>query len=122
MLQRRSETLIPPHGVRDPHKFSALISSISRGWRGAPLVKWGNDLITGSHRYAACKHLGWRDTDIPVIDIEDVFAEAGLDWTQLYAEYRRCSGSLDDWQILQELIEFLPAEIINKYGIYLCQS
>ncbi|SHF73180.1 hypothetical protein SAMN02745218_02970 [Desulfofundulus australicus DSM 11792] len=110
--------LIPLHGVRDLHKFDTLIDSISLyGWRGAPLVKWGSDLLTGSHRYAACRALGWSDNDIPVIDIEDVFAEAGLNWAVLYAEHRVQQPEVDDWDILVELLSKLPPEIVKKYGM-----
>ena len=109
--------LIPLHNVRDEQRLASLIESIAaNGWSGAPLVKWGDhNLITGSHRYAACKALEWEDRDIPTIDIEDIYAEAGLDFDTLHADHD--SPTISDWYDLVRLLNELPQAIRDKYGI-----
>lgn len=103
------------HKVQDWQKVESIKRSIEEnGWQGAPLVKWDDNLLTGVHRYEACRELEMHDDDIPTIDIEDVFEEAGLDFEELHAEYDY--PTLYDAMFV-ELIQELPAAIINKYGI-----
>jgi len=107
----------PYHEVRDLEHMRRLMESLeANGWVGAPLVVWeGEYLLTGSHRYAAAKELGWADAEIPTIELADVFAEAGLDFEQLHAEYGY--PTIDDHWALVELLSELPDEIREKYGI-----
>ena len=63
----------------DAAKVESLVESmINNGWVGAPLVKLNDELLlTGSHRYEASKEAG---INAPMITIQDVFAEAGIDY------------------------------------------
>ena len=108
--------MIPPHEVRDEQKLEEIKESLKQnGWQGSPLVIWGDDdLLTGSHRYAAAVDLGWSDSEIPTIDLEDVFAEGGLDFDELHEIF--------DYPTLDEItgsgmLDELPKSIIKKYGI-----
>lgn len=109
-------TYFTPNDVNDQAKYDALVTDFATvGWQGEPLVKWGeSDLITGSHRYAAAKAAGLDNDDIPMIDLEEVFAEAGLDFDALHAEYDHPTYS-EIW--FSGLLDELPAAIIEKYGI-----
>lgn len=106
------------HPVQEPEKVEALAESMGeQGWQGAPLVKWGEmHLLTGCHRYnAASKVLGWSDKQIPMIDLEKVFAEDGLDFACKHAEHNSCTidESYDFCQLLDELSDDIKA----KFGI-----
>jgi hypothetical protein len=105
-----------PHEITDQKHFEELRDSMEQnGWQGMPLVKWGDEcLMTGSHRYPAAKALDWVDYEIPMIDLEDVFAEAGLDFAELH-EMFRCPTWDEIWG--SGLLYELPNEIREKYGI-----
>lgn len=107
--------MTPPHGIESQEKFDELCKSIDEnGWQGAPLVKCGDEhLITGSHRYPAAKSLGWMDAEIPMIDLVDIFAEAGLDFEELHGAY----GSPTIDEIFCGFLYELPNSIRDKYGI-----
>lgn len=109
--------MIPYHEVHDYKLMKKLMESLeANGWVGAPLVVWeGEYLITGAHRYAAAMELGWDESDIPTIELADVFAEAGLDFEQLHAEYGY--PTIDEHALLVELLNELPEEVREKYGI-----
>lgn len=107
----------PLHEVRDKEKLERLVESLEeKGWEGVPLVIWPvyNQLLTGSHRYAAAKELEWADSEIPVIDIEEIFVEAGLDFQKVLKKHGYpfyCeSGFL-------KVLWTLPQPIRDKYGI-----
>ena len=107
----------PLHEVRDLEKLATLTESIEeKGWQGVPLVIWGvyGQLLTGSHRFAAARALEWDYTEIPTIDIEMVFAEAGLDFEAALVE--EGNPSFDQWDFAR-VLDKLPEEIIEKYGI-----
>lgn len=106
-------TYSTPHDIQDEGKLQALIESMSaNGWQGAPLVKWGEvDLITGTHRYHAAKE---ADIEIPVIDLEDVFAEAGLDFQAVWEE---CGEPAYGEYGLTEMLYELPESVREAYGI-----
>lgn len=103
------------HPVQDEEKLQSLIKTIEQdGWIGAPLVHDGNILITGVHRYAAVKELGWIDYEIPTIEITEVFDEAGLDYDELWQQ--EGEPTVDEPAYVY-LLEALPTEISDKYGI-----
>jgi hypothetical protein len=115
----RSEALVPLHDVTDWDKAIALAGAIEdEGWRGAPLVVRGRQLLTGTHRYMACELIG---AAAPTIEIADVFAEAGLDLDAEIAEL----GFGDEWAALDALLCVereragygLPGAVRAKYGI-----
>lgn len=105
------------HEVRDANKLQELVESIdANGWQGSPLVVWGEEfLLTGSHRYAACKELGMSDYEIPTIEIEEVFGEAGLNFDELHAEHG--CPTISDYAQVVDLLNELPEDIKEKYGI-----
>lgn len=108
--------MIPRHEVNDWAKVEALAESMERdGWQGAPLVRWDNYLITGTHRYyAASRLLEWSDGKIPTITLEELYEEAGMDFAEMeeaLADYVICAN-YDEL-----LVNELPAEIREKYGI-----
>jgi hypothetical protein len=114
--------LTPLHEITDWGKALDLAASIEdRGWQGAPLVVDGDQLLTGTHRYAACQVLGLLDDEIPTVEIAEVFAAAGLDLEAELAE----NGFADPWANLSDLLVVerercgygLPAAIREQYGI-----
>ena len=108
----KMETL---HEVRDPAKVEKLVESIKQnGWQGPPLVAWGDQLITGTHRYAAWRELDRFDYDLPTIELDDVFTEAGLDINEIHAKYDY--PTVDESLFVDFILE-LPEEILEKYGI-----
>lgn len=104
------------HEVRDGGKMLVLAAHIKRdGWRGAALVADGEQLLTGSHRYPACKLIGMTDGEIPTIDVRDLFAGADLDFDTTWAEAEEIYG---DWyQAMVYTLEALPATVRDEYGI-----
>lgn len=106
------------HPVYEPEKVVALAESMEEnGWVGAPIVKWGEmHLITGCHRYnAASRNLGWSDSEIPMIDLEDLFKEDGKDFAALHAEHDYCTID-EDYEFIGLVLE-LSEEIRAEYGI-----
>lgn len=108
----------PLHEVRDPEKVQRLAASMeANGWQGMPLVIWEvyGQLLTGVHRYeAAHEVLGWSDSEIPTIDIEDIFAEAGIDFHKALERYG--NPWVTNYEFTRVLWE-LPEAIQAKYGI-----
>lgn len=106
------------HEVTDPTKVAHLIADIATyGWQGAPLVADGEMLLTGVHRSAALKELGWSRADIGevTIDIRDIFAANGLDYDALREE-EGCND--EDFEVsLPWVINHLPQAVIDRYGI-----
>lgn len=109
--------MIPYHEVHDEAHKEALMKSLKEHeWVGAPLVIWdGEYLLTGSHRYAAAMELGWSESDIPTIELSEVFAEAGLNFEELHRAYG--SPTISDHGMLVALLQELPDGIRQKYGI-----
>ena len=92
-------------------KVNEIIESIkNNGWQGAPIVVWGDVLITGNHRYAACVAI---DADPEVITLEEVFEEDGINFDEAHAEANYPAAGED----LSELLNNLSDEIIAKYDI-----
>lgn len=108
--------MIPYHEVHDAAKVERLAASIdANGWQGAPLVVVdGEFLITGVHRYAACRKLYIPDNEIPTIELSDVFAEAGIDLdAALSAEGYPAVGE----PLFEAVVLDLPHSIREKYGL-----
>lgn len=96
----------------DTERLNILISSMEiNGWMGAPLVSWCDFLITGSHRYAAAQAVG---IEVPTIEIDEVYAEAGLNFSELHAE---AGYPTIDEITGSGMFERLPEWIIEKYGV-----
>ena len=101
------------HGVRDEAKVAHLADKMEReGSQGPPLVHDGDQLLTGVHRYAAARQVALDD--IPMIDIADVFAEAGLDYKEIWVD--EGEPTITEPAYLY-VIEALPVTIRGKYGI-----
>ena len=95
----------------DSDKVTEIANSIqNNGWQGSPIVVWGDTLITGNHRYAACKELG---IDPETITLEEVFTEDGVDFDEAHDECGRPTAD----ESLSELFYYLSDETIEKYGI-----
>ncbi|MEU9413068.1 ParB/RepB/Spo0J family partition protein [Streptomyces sp. NPDC048281] len=82
------------------------------GWQGAPLVVLPEytRAYTGTHRLAAAK--ASELTEIPAVDLADVFAAHGLDMYALAAE--------EGLSILEDraaLLAHLPADTLAAYGL-----
>ena len=106
------------HPVDDKAKVLTLAASMDEnGWVGSPIVKWGEmHLLTGCHRYnAASKFLGWSDSDIPMIDLEELFVEDGKDFAALHEAHGFCT--IDEDYEFVGLVHELSEEIRAKYGI-----
>lgn len=88
--QVKAHEVEPPHEVRDAELLENLLLSMEAGgWQGAPLVKYDQCLLTGSHRYEAARQVG---IEIPVVDLLDAFA---LDEEEVID----LVSSLDYWQV-----------------------
>lgn len=63
----------------EPEKVLEIASSIrENGWRGAPILTYGNTLITGSHRLAALDILAGEDFDLNfecAVDVTDIIEQ-----------------------------------------------
>jgi hypothetical protein len=106
--------LLPLNGVEDRNKFHEMLSSMRDGyWTwDAPLVRCGDQLITGSHRYNAARAAGLKP---PTVTLDSVFREAGLNFRKLWGEN---SVPLVSWvSNLCAILPFLPPELVQKYGI-----
>lgn len=100
------------HEPEDNDKVERLAQAMREsGWQGAPLVCWGEQLYTGAHRSAAAEKAG---IEFPVIDIEEIFEEAGIDLDEAHewAGY----PTADDTAMTMVFAE-LPQSIKDKYGI-----
>lgn len=61
----------PYHEAFDKSRLSTLTDSLeASGWTGIPVVQYGGQLLTGSHRYEAARSVG---IDLKVVDLCDVF-------------------------------------------------
>jgi ParB-like chromosome segregation protein Spo0J len=79
-----------------------------KGWVGAPLVKFDDCLLSGSHRYAASEYLG---IDVPVVDLFDVFS---LD----EASVLELVQGMDSWQAEVTYLAFeANAELARELGM-----
>lgn len=111
----------PLHFVDDPGKARALAADMeNRGWVGSPLVVWSDygQLLTGVHRYeAASEILGWSDSEIPTIDILDVFAEDSQDFSKILAKHGNPGPFANTWGAFVDMLDELSPTIREKYGL-----
>jgi hypothetical protein len=108
------DAYLPLNGVEDRYKFRAMVEEMEKGtWKWSkPLIRCGDQLLTGSHRYAAAKVAG---TPLELMDVDDVFAEGGLDFkTTWEANAQVWDGWLSN---MDYALKCLPDELLAKYGI-----
>ena len=113
----------PYHPVSDQKKFQRFVHILQqameegRPWPFPPLVALDEFLMTGSHRYAAAEEVRWEEEglSIDVVQLVDIFQEAGLDFDTLYAQHD--SPTIDDIDYLLALLAELPEEFRREYGI-----
>lgn len=82
-----SDECIPPH-VDVPSKTDQIINSIrEKGWDGPNLIgyHWQNtiQLLSGSHRYAACRYLNIK---MPVVVISYEYVKSAWGDEKLWCE------------------------------------
>jgi len=109
--------MITLHEITDEVKAERLAEAMERdGWTGSPLVADGEQLITGAHRYYAWYRLCDNDPDdIPIIDIRNLFAQAGADYDALMQA--ELEYTIWDDAIVYVIEHHLPVDIIERYGI-----
>jgi hypothetical protein len=108
------DAYLPLNGVEDRYKFRAMVEEMEKGtWKWSkPLIRCGDQLLTGSHRYAAAKVAG---TPLVLMDVDDVFSEGGLDFKETW---EKNAQPWDGWlSNLDYALKCLPDELREKYGI-----
>lgn len=108
------DNYLPLNGVEDREKFHSMARAMAdRKWEWTvPLIRCGDQLLSGSHRYAAARMVG---APIKVKDIDDVFAEAGLDFKTIWETYAQpFTGWLSN---LDFALQKLPPEVRDHYGL-----
>lgn len=100
------------HEPTDEAKLERLTKSmIENGWQGAPLVTTEeNMLLTGVHRSEAWRRAGYADYELPTIDIAELVP--GFD-----AKLADLMEYMDWYDAMVRIVDGLPQEIINKYGL-----
>lgn len=107
--------MIRYHEATDASKVAELAASMDTdGWRGSPLVAIGDELLTGAHRHTAYVQVFGSDYGIPVIELADLFAEAGLDLDTVMAD-EGCTDLSDATMVY--VLNTLPGDIRETYGI-----
>jgi hypothetical protein len=95
------QTYNPLHDVKDQNKFGKMVEALRRGETLSPIVADGDDLLTGSHRYAAYVQAwnnwgegepGWQETPEPYIQILEV------DEQEMLSTYLVMDASIDLWK------------------------
>ena len=87
------ETYIPINRTKKEKVNSLVESILANGYQGAPMLTWGNTLVTGSHRLAALHQ------------IESMLDAAAddADWD----EYERLSRILENDKIALDVTEII---------------
>jgi len=99
------------HEPTDEEKLKKITESIrENGWQGAPLVEVDGMLITGMHRSEAWERAGNYGYQIPTVDIRDLVADYDEQMDNLME-------SLDWYDALMRVVDTLPAETQEYYGI-----
>ena len=116
MIVTTSTYIEPLHEVRDADKLAELVASMEAdGWTGTPVVVagLGNGVVralTGSHRLQAAQDAGIDE--VPVVSIEDLCAESGIDWDELLDEF---GGDL--FEAGRYVCGELPRSVTEAYGL-----
>lgn len=66
----------PPHEVKDKAKLQSMIDTLENGGQLPPVVVYGNDAYTGSHRIAAWDACEMDTQAIELTDQEFILARA----------------------------------------------
>ena len=76
------------HEVGDWGKVAQIAASIrAEGWlEDTFLILDGEQLLTGTHRYAAAREAGLSEAEIPTVQLAEVLSEYGLDLNECLAE------------------------------------
>lgn len=78
----------------DSTKVSGLVDSmLNNGWVGAPILVYGESLITGSHRLAALNVIEEMVNDMEIDDSEVLNADIAEDVTDIVNEYVERTGN-----------------------------
>lgn len=110
--------MITYHEITDTKKLKELENSLNRnGWLGVPLVLINDngELLTGTHRYTAAINIGWIDSEIPTILLEEVFLEDEKDFDAVMLDWDYPTS--DSGVFVQMVQAELSDEIKSKYGI-----
>jgi hypothetical protein len=108
------DSYLPLNGVEDREKFLAMAKEMAAGtWAwDVPLIRCGDQLLTGSHRYAAAKTAG---VPVETMDVADLFREGGLDfrevWTRHAQPYTSWLNNMDT------ALKCLPPDLLQRYGV-----
>ena len=71
----------------EDEKVNELVESmLKNGWVGAPILVYGNDLLTGSHRFAALKKINGMVNDGEIEESEVLSQEVAEDVTEIVEE------------------------------------
>jgi hypothetical protein len=111
---RPRDSYHPLNGVEDKLKMEQMAAAMRRGeWTWTvPLVRCGDQLLTGSHRYHAAQV---ARVPLETVPVDDVFREAGLDFkTTWEANAQPYDGWLSN---MDYAVKCLPAALREKYGI-----
>lgn len=110
--EEKAMRLAPLHEEREPEKTKLLMESMKvNGWAGSPLVRDGEQLITGTHRYLAAQNLGIAP---PTIELDELFARAGLNMQGLHEKHGYPTIDEPEWD---DFLMELPVSVREKYGI-----
>lgn len=82
------------------------------GWPGPPAVVHDGYVIAGNDKVAAALALGWAEGDIPAVQLEKLFAEAGLDLHGVIAEVDYPAPEED---MFIDVIKSLPRAVLAEY-------
>jgi hypothetical protein len=108
------DAYLPLNGVEDRYKFRAMVEEMEKGtWKWSkPLIRCGDQLLTGSHRYAAAKVAG---TPLVLMDVDDLFKEGGLDFKETWEAHAQ---PWDGWlSNMDYALKCLPQDLLDEYGV-----
>jgi hypothetical protein len=80
-----------------------------------PLVVHGDEVIGWNDDFEAARIIGLEDM-VPRVTLEQVFAEAGMDMTQISSPDGEEEGA-SEREFFEDYLRSLPEHIRDKYGI-----
>lgn len=114
VIQRPTSSLIPYHPLQDRAKHDAIAADMARrGWHGMPLVRWGDNLLTGAHRSRAAAAAGLHE--VPTVNLPAVFREDGKDFEAYWQHFDR--PPITNPGAVAQLVTQLSDKTRAKYGI-----